>query len=302
MNHDDTVNFPKNISTVIDLLEDKKISWGEYQEDMPKVGFKGNYPNPETGANMYVRKHNPAVSYKANSRNTARMDKVKPLTDFYTDMKANALPQWMFITPNMTSDGHDSSVTVAGTWTRNFLEPLLDNKKFMDNTMVLITWDENHTYTKHNRVLGILLGDALEKKWVGKTDKHFYNHYSEISTVEANWDLHTLGRFDVGANVFAPVAEKTGDKLRPYTHIAGHPALEHMYFNHSYAGVVNLYPKNTHVLYPRPNVDLVYAGRTVLPSIVKKWQHSKHPTYYSSDVQTYDGRHPPPGYALVHTE
>ena len=38
----------------------------------------------------------------------------------------------MFITPNMTSDGHDSSVTVAGEWTRRFLEPLLDNEYFMN--------------------------------------------------------------------------------------------------------------------------------------------------------------------------
>jgi len=49
----------------------------------------------------------------------------------------------MFITPNMTSDGHDTSVTVAGAWLKNFLGPLLDDPNFMQNTMVLITFDEN---------------------------------------------------------------------------------------------------------------------------------------------------------------
>lgn len=32
INHDDMINIPSNISTVVDLLENKGISWGEYQE------------------------------------------------------------------------------------------------------------------------------------------------------------------------------------------------------------------------------------------------------------------------------
>lgn len=97
---------------------------------MPSTGFQGfSYPNPKTGANMYVRKHNPAVLYDANTK-PERLANMKNLTLFQEDLKNDKLPQWMFITPNMTSDGHDTTVTVAGTWTRNFLEPLLNNKNF----------------------------------------------------------------------------------------------------------------------------------------------------------------------------
>lgn len=60
-----------------------------------------------------------------------RLALIKNLTYFGQDLANKELPQWMFITPNMTSDGHDTSVTVAGTWTRNFLEPLLTNEYFM---------------------------------------------------------------------------------------------------------------------------------------------------------------------------
>lgn len=106
INHDDMVNIPSNVSTLVDLLEDKGVSWGEYQEDMPSVGFTGKaYKNPKTGANMYVRKHNPAVLYDSVANKQDRLAKTKPLTSFNEDLKANALPQWMFITPNMTSDG-----------------------------------------------------------------------------------------------------------------------------------------------------------------------------------------------------
>ena len=49
---------PQNVSTVVDLLEDKGISWGFYQEDQPYSGFQGfAWVNQQNGANDYVRKH-----------------------------------------------------------------------------------------------------------------------------------------------------------------------------------------------------------------------------------------------------
>lgn len=51
--------MPANVSTLMDLLDDKGISWGEYQEDMPYSGFENDYKNQVNGANDYVRKHNP---------------------------------------------------------------------------------------------------------------------------------------------------------------------------------------------------------------------------------------------------
>jgi acid phosphatase len=49
---------PENVSTVVDLLEDKGISWSIYQEDMPYTGFEGfAWVNQKTGSNDYVRKH-----------------------------------------------------------------------------------------------------------------------------------------------------------------------------------------------------------------------------------------------------
>lgn len=77
------------------------------------------------------------------------------------------------------------------------------------------------TDTIGNRVFSILLGDAIHHSLIGTKDPHYYNHYSEIATVEANWDLHTLGRWDVGANVFDFVGKKTGDHIRPQPQVTG---------------------------------------------------------------------------------
>ena len=272
-------------------MEDKGISWGAYEEDMPYTGFEGfDFPNPVTQANMYVRKHNPPVIYDSVATVPERLNKIKNTTEFQKDLQANALPQWMFITPNMTSDGHDSSVTVAGQWTRNLLEPLLNDTNFMNNTLVLVTFDENHTYTQQNRVFSILLGDAVPSNLVGTTDSAFYNHYSEMATVEANWDLHTLGRWDVGANVYKFVGDKTGDEIRTWDAATG--SSPSIFFNESYAGAFN---EDDFAPYPVPNTSAVINGRTVLPAIVDTWSCDCD-SIYKVGVEIPDGQHPPAGY------
>lgn len=292
MDNDDLNFIDANISTIVDLLEEKDISWAEYQEDMPYSGFEGyTWVNQETGANDYVRKHNPAIIYNANSENADRLSVIKNLTLFYEDLEHNTLPQWMFITPNMTSDGHDTSVTVAGEWTRNFLTPLLNDTRFMNNTLVLVTFDENSSYAIQNRVLAILLGDVIPAHLIGTTDANFYNHYSDIATVEANWDLNTLGRWDVGANVFSLVANKTGDVVREWDESTFGP-LDGRYYNQSYDGVFNDAP--SFPVYPAPNLDIESpSGRKVSPAIKAKWVGSTSPDYYSDVVEVADGLNPP---------
>ncbi|KZL68537.1 acid phosphatase, partial [Colletotrichum incanum] len=300
MQNDDFNRADRNVSTVFDLLDTKGISWGTYQEDLPFSGFEGMaWVNQKNGANDYVRKHNPPIFFDSVTSSEQRLSQIKNVSmsqpersQFHKDLKANKLPQWIWVTPNMTSDGHDTSVTVAGTWTRNFLEPLLEDKKFMNNTLVLVTFDENETYGQQNRILGILLGDAVPKELIGSTDSNFYNHYSELATVQANWDLPTLGRWDVGANVYKSVAEKTNSVVRQWSTAATVPD---RFWNQSYAGFFNTKATKQ---YPKPNLALEKnaAGRKILDSVKQTWKDSQAPTYYEDTIQVPDGLHPPKGF------
>lgn len=281
---DPFIVVPENVSSVVDLLEDKGITWGLYQEDMPYTGYQGmDWRNEVTGANAYVRKHNPEVLFTNVANKPERLELIKNTTMFASDLAANKLPQWSFITPNMTSDGHDSSVTVAGQWLQDFLGPLLEDPHFMNNTLVLVTFDENEIYSRQNRVFSILLGDAIPKDLINTTDSNYYDHYSQLATVQANWDLHTLGRFDVGANVFSYVAQLTGDKVRSWTD----GALESRFFNYSYPGIlasnVGWAPQ------PVPNTELVVNERTVLPAIKKYWEGKDKDTIYQGQLEIPDG-------------
>jgi acid phosphatase len=46
-----------NVSSIVDLLEDKGVSWGAYLESMPYTGYTA-----ESADKLYYRKHNPLVS------------------------------------------------------------------------------------------------------------------------------------------------------------------------------------------------------------------------------------------------
>lgn len=108
----------------------------------------------------------------------------------------------------MTSDGHDSSITVAGEWARNFIEPLLSDKTFnIDRTFVILTFDECENYLIENRVLAVLLGSAVSDNLVGTTVSTQFNHYSLSKTAEDNWNLGNLGKNDVGATSLSEALE-----------------------------------------------------------------------------------------------
>ncbi|KAF8446354.1 phosphoesterase family-domain-containing protein [Boletus edulis BED1] len=208
--------IPTNISTVVDLLEQKSISWGEYQENMPSDGYGGfNYTN-SNNYTYYVRKHNPLVIYNSVGLNSTRAARIRNFNDFAVDLGNNTIPQWVFVTPNLRNDGHDTNVAFAAQWLQYWLIPLLQDPNFnTPRTLILLTFDENETYALNNQVYSILLGGGIPPNLKNTTDDTFYTHYSTISTVEANWNLGNLGRQDTNktvANVFEFVANVTGYK------------------------------------------------------------------------------------------
>ncbi|KAG6375814.1 hypothetical protein JVT61DRAFT_2671 [Boletus reticuloceps] len=181
---------------------------------MPTDGYQGfNYTNPD-GYTYYVRKHNPLVIYNSVGMNATRGARLRNFNDFAVDVNSNALSQWIFVTPNLLDDAHDTNVKYAGDWLDYWLVPLLQDPNFNSpNTLILLTFDENGDYNINNQIYSLLLGGAIPQSLWGTTDDTFYSHYSTLSTVQNNWGLDNLGRQDINKtlnNVFAFVADKTG--------------------------------------------------------------------------------------------
>ncbi|KAF9575758.1 hypothetical protein BGW38_008188, partial [Lunasporangiospora selenospora] len=233
LNNDRTVSIPANYTTIVDLLEPKGLTWKTYQEDLPDTPcFKDTQSN-----GVYFRKHNPFVIHESISLNPDRCKNIVPSSQLYTDLAnaqsssssnksapATPMPNYMFYTPNMIHDGHNTTVADASLWLASFLPPLLGKPSSSSpsssapkpalppNTLVVISFDETDDYNIPNRVWTLLLGDVIPDQLRGTTDSTFYTHYSLLSTCSSNWDLPSLGRNDADptlSNVFNLVAQKT---------------------------------------------------------------------------------------------
>ncbi|KAK1759607.1 phosphoesterase family-domain-containing protein [Echria macrotheca] len=284
LDHDDFVSFPPNISTVVDLLDTKNISWGEYMEDLPYPGFQGhNFLNQQTGEDDYVRKHNPLMLFDSVALNQTRRERIKGFDAFWKDLRDRKLPQWGFITPNMTNDGHDTNLTFAAAWTRRFLEPLLVDEYFMERTLLVVTFDENWTYQVPNRAYTILLSPTLPSHLRNTSDPTPYTHYSLLSTTQANWNLPSLGRWDCHANILSYMLpflpRPVVNNLDPFPE-------EGSYYNISYPGPVSI-GKFTKGWWAAPITDEkeeCIHGRGVWEGVREMWKGSEEKTYYGAKV------------------
>jgi len=128
-----------------------------------------------------------------------------------------------------------------------------------------VSFDENDTYRDANKIFTVLLGGAVPHHLAGTTDSGFYNHYSTLATVSANWDLPSLGRWDCGANVFTLVAKHLPWVRNMEVDTTGFA------YNVSYPGAV-ADVRYTPGWWPMPNtLANCTNGRGVLPAIVEVW-------------------------------
>ncbi|CAG8522567.1 9767_t:CDS:2 [Acaulospora morrowiae] len=183
---------------LVDLLENKQISWKAYMEDYPGNCFTGDFA--PSGTDNYARKHNPFISMQDISSNSARCAKIVPGTQLDADINANAVPQFAYYVPNQQNDGHDTGLSFAMNWFQGWFEPKLLRPEFTTNTLFFIVFDESGSGSS-NQVFAGLLGSPVVPPGTHK-DATSCNHYSILKTLENNWNLGNLGRNDVSANPF----------------------------------------------------------------------------------------------------
>ncbi|KAM7198873.1 Phosphoesterase family domain containing protein [Naviculisporaceae sp. PSN 640] len=282
LDNDKFFAFPSNISTVVDLLDTRQITWAEYQEHLPFVGFEGaRYSQGKKIPPDYVRKHNPLIMFDSVAKNETRTRNIKGLDAFYRDLEDRRLPQWIFITPNMTNNAHDTNITYSAKWLRGFLEPLLNNAYFMDRTLVVVTFDETEIFETPNRVFTLLLGGAIPRSLQHTKDPMFYSHYSLLSTVSLNWDLPSLGRWDCDANILPPLSHILSYKN---THI---PQSKYAHWNKFYPGPASR-KRHTPGWWPVPNtVARCVSGRGVLEQVKNTWGINQRGSYNYTSVFSY---------------
>ncbi|RCI01838.1 hypothetical protein CU098_000446, partial [Rhizopus stolonifer] len=192
-NEDDKSNI--NRKTIVDLLEAKGVSWKTYQEDYP-----GNC-NKKMDIDKYARKHNPFISFKNIQNNKSRCSKIVNSNQLDKDIEKNTVPQFVFYTPNIDNDAHDTNMKFGSNWLKKFLRKRINKSAFSKNTMFVLTFDEDDGASDNNKVLTVLFGPDFHPSSKQKKDNTKYTHYSLLKTIEDNWGLGDLGQNDKKANL-----------------------------------------------------------------------------------------------------
>ncbi len=182
-----------NEPSLPDQIEASGRTWKTYQEDMPSSCFPG------TDYNGYAIKHNPFIYFQPIRLNAARCSRsIVPFTQLSSDIAAGALPNFLFITPNICNDAHDCDVSVADAWLQKLMNQL---KPALDSTgkpyLIILTWDEgqgNHSCCglpklAGGRIATILISPQAKS---GFQDDTPYSHYSILKTIETAWNLKLL--------------------------------------------------------------------------------------------------------------
>lgn len=185
---------------IVDLLENKKISWKVYAENFP-----GNCSTVEK-TEKYARNHNPFISYKNIVENPKRCANIVEGGQFNKDLKANDLPDFSFYIPNIEDNGHNTGVAFADNWLKTTIVPLFSNPNFFKDTLVIITFDEgdNKNPTPENLIYTLFYGDMVKTKMFNTK----YNFYNLLRTLEDEWELGTLKKYDATAQPISDVWKK----------------------------------------------------------------------------------------------
>ncbi|KAH6676103.1 phosphoesterase [Plectosphaerella plurivora] len=293
LDHNGHVRVPIQISTVIDLLDWRGLTWKAYLEDLPGPGYlaMGSDGSTGNGAWDYVRQHNPFASFDSINLNGSRLLNMVSFNEWNQDVATGNVPQYVFLAPNMMNNGRNTSLAHATEWAREFIEPMM-NGSIRNRNLVVLTYDEAGDEEGPNKVMTLLLGTSFGPNTKGTEDSTFYTHYSMLSTLEFNWQMPNLGRYDVGANIFQYVQNLGSKVLVPNKDPSNMGKVNN---DASYTGPLNSKNAGKKIPYPPPNLGLMgSSGLAVLDHVVGLWNiHAKDDSPYDGNGTLYDASFPP---------
>src|SRR6266571_1335687 len=169
--------FQLNAPNLVDRLEAAGLTWKGFAEDASGSGTC-NFMPPRAGD------HYPFIGF--------------------SDMKTSARCADMLATtsPHDTDNMHSSSVAVGDAYLATLVPLILSSRMFTTQKAALfIVFDEGNDFcptgnSNSDCVLAEWSGPAVKKAYSSSTS---YNHYSYLSTLEANWNLPSLTSNDASA-------------------------------------------------------------------------------------------------------
>jgi phospholipase C len=184
---DDCTDCSVTASNLVDQLEAHHISWKAYMEGMPSPCYKGAI------AGDYAKRHDPFMYFRDIRERGPRCHRVVPFRQLRTDIERNALPRFVWITPDVCHDGHDCDLSVADGFLQRHVPKLLRN--LGTNGVLFLTWDEGSSdagccrLASGGHIVTIVAGPGAKR---GVKNSARVDHYSVLRTIERGWHLKLL--------------------------------------------------------------------------------------------------------------
>jgi hypothetical protein len=192
--------FPKNVENLGTQLEAAKIPWRSYQESMGDPCTLTNKSNP---SGNYGPKHDPFLYFTDMQVAALCAQRNVDFTSFAADLAAGTY-RYMWISPNLTNDGHDPDPRVGGvpaetlktsdTWAKGTIEAIMASPFYQANGVIFLTWDEAEGRSgpgSSDKVPMIVISPKLKGAKLKSTTA--YTHKSYLATVEDLLMLPRLG-------------------------------------------------------------------------------------------------------------
>ncbi len=204
--------FQLNSPNLVDRLDAAGLSWKAFAEDSSGSGTCGFMP-PRSGD------HYPFIDFsdmKTSARCANMLTTTSPLDpEFLAAINGVTLPNYVWLTPNDSDNMHSSSITIGDSYLAALVPLILSSRMFATQKAALfIVFDEGNDFcptgnSKSDCLVAEWAGPAVKKAYSSTTS---YNHYSYLSTLEANWNLASLTANDASA---PPMTEFFGTSPPP---------------------------------------------------------------------------------------
>ena len=174
--------FPSSAQNLGTQLEAMHVNWRSYQESM-------STPCKLSDSGDFATKHDPFLYFTDMQMSAVCANRNVDYTAFAADLAANTY-RYMWITPNLTDDGHNptndpvGSLTVSDTWLSHEVPAILDSDGYKSGGILFITWDESEGRNGDDpdKIPMIILSPRL--KQAGMTSATAFTHSSYLATVE----------------------------------------------------------------------------------------------------------------------
>jgi hypothetical protein len=168
------------------------VTWRAYEEDISGSGC------PLTDTGNYAVRHDPFVYFDdiTMGAGASCAQNVRPYTQLATDLAADSVAQYNFITPNVCDDMHDDksnnstcastdSIQNGDTWLSTEVPKIQASSAYKNGGAIFITWDEGEG---NDGPIAMIVASPLGKA-SGYSNTIHYTHSSTLRTMEEIFNL-----------------------------------------------------------------------------------------------------------------